>query len=406
MDDPKKVAKISDIIDGLPRLKVYDAELSKFEKENPFEPQFSVVDKNTYLGIEIEVENVQRWTRYSPYWSMIEDGSLRNSGREFITPPIRAWRVEHALAQLFNRQLNQDIDFSERTSVHIHMNVRTLTVEQLESLVITYLVFERSLFNFIEKRRFDNIFCVPLCETSMGTQLHELILNHTPRFHWQKYTALNLLPISQKGTIEFRHLQGTKDIKKIMTWINFILCLKKFALRNDPEYVWHRVQTLNTSSEYRMFGEEVFGGLVEEIFTPSFNKEVERGIIYIKNHCVKNNFRYELIGEGVHEKSPLFKYRFNYRLGSSLRDQLDIRQPDPEESWEDEYDEIVQVDPNTWLVQPTIHTTGTGNWPFSTTAARREREEISLTQQALQDALNRIAEETTEASLHDLLRTT
>ena len=49
---------------------------------------------------------------------MIEDGSLRNNGREFITPPIRAWRVEHALVQLFTNELNSDIEFSERTAMH------------------------------------------------------------------------------------------------------------------------------------------------------------------------------------------------------------------------------------------------------------------------------------------------
>lgn len=294
-------------MDGLPRLKVYDAELTAYEDSHPFKPLFPIVDKSTYLGIEVEVENVYEYKGSSPYWRMKDDGSLRNNGREFVTPPIRAWRVEQALTVLLS-DLNQDVEFTERTSIHVHMNIRTLTVAQLEALILTYLLFEKSLFNFVEKRRYNSVFCVPICETPMGNNLSQLILNKNPVFGWQKYTALNTLPIIDFGTIEFRHLEGTNDIEKIITWINLILSLKKFALRNDPEYIWHRIETLNTTSEYRMFGEEVFGTMIETIYTSNFNNEVEQCSIYIKNHCLINNFKNSLINN-LNEKSPLYRYR-------------------------------------------------------------------------------------------------
>ena len=107
MDSDKKLNKISDIIDGLPRLKVFDTELTTHEEKFPFKGEFPVVDKNTYLGIEVEVENVQTFHNISPYWRITEDGSLRNAGREFITPPIRAWRVEQALTLCLNNRLTK-----------------------------------------------------------------------------------------------------------------------------------------------------------------------------------------------------------------------------------------------------------------------------------------------------------
>jgi hypothetical protein len=365
LDSDKKLNKISDIIDGLPRLKVFDTELTTHEEKFPFKGEFPVVDKNTYLGIEVEVENVQTFQNISPYWRIIEDGSLRNNGREFITPPIRAWRVEQALTTLFEQQINKDVDFSERTSIHIHMNIRTLTVAQLEALVITYLLFERSMFNFVEKRRYNSVFCVPICETQMGKYLDRLILNGNPIFSWQKYTALNLLPITEKGTIEFRHMQGTKDIKKLMTWINLILCLKKFALRNDPEYIWHRVTTLNTTSEYRMFGEEVFGTLIEEIYTNNFNNEVEKCSIYIKNQCLTNFFK-EDIKSTIHEKSPLFKHKVpQYMAGRSPRATLWGLQREetgqsPAINWDDLEEDII-VTTQTGTRQRIPNTNRTGN---------------------------------------------
>jgi len=293
MENPPKELTIANMVQ-LPRLKVFDAELTSYEETHEYENKYPIVDRNTYLGIEVEVENIQFYNQTSPYWRMIEDGSLRNNGREFITPPIRARRVEHALNDLFEQDLNKSIDFSERTSIHIHMNIRTLTIKQLEALILTYLVFEKVLFNFSGPERYTNIFCVPLVETDVGEDLLELIQNKNPAVAWQKYTALNLLPIMQKGTIEFRHLGGTKDIKKIITWINMILCLKKFALQKSPEYIWNRIKTLNTTSEYRLFGEEVFKELIQLLWDVDFNSNVSDCVTYVKQFCIPNPFSTEL----------------------------------------------------------------------------------------------------------------
>ena len=152
-----------------------------------------------------------------------------------------------------------------------------------------------------------------------------------------KYTALNLLPIHDRGTIEFRHMAGTKDIEHLMTWINLILSLKKFALRNEPEYIWHRIETLNTTSEYRMFAEEVFGILAQHLFTPLFNKNLAYCITYIKTNCIKNPFKTELISK-FSEKSPLYKYMSSSYLDAYLRgygDMLANVTPPPPRGWLD-----------------------------------------------------------------------
>jgi len=299
-----KSLTIAKLVKGLPRLRVYDDALSEFEDNNLFKPRFPVVDKNTYLGIEVEVENVEFYDESSPYWKMIDDGSLRNNGREFITPPIRAWRVEHALSRLFN-DLNASVDFSERTSIHVHMNIRTLTLDQLETLLLTYLLFEKVLFKFIGNNRYENIFCVPLCESKMPVQLRSLIQKaDTLKIDWRKYTALNLLPIWEKGTIEFRHLHGTKDLAKIMPWINMILSLKMFALKHPPEYIWHRIGTLNSTSQYRQFAAEVFGDQLSFLEGKEFNKDISQCISTIKTQCIVNPFIDEVTQ--LEKDSPLY----------------------------------------------------------------------------------------------------
>ncbi len=288
MDSTEELT-ISKLVRGLPRLKVNDDALSSYEARNPYTNSFQVLDKNTYLGIEVEVENIRRWDNDCPYWSITDDGSLRNNGREFISLPIRAWRVEQALTQL-QKELNPDVDFSERTSVHIHMNVRTLTLAQLEAMILTYLVFERTLFRYVGHKRDESIFCVPIHSTTLGYNLYELIYDKQLSIDWFKYTALNLIPVMEKGTVEFRHMYGTLDKNVLMPWINMLLGLKVYALRNSPEYIKNRILELNTTSQFRMFGEEVFGIYIQHLWDEHFNSDVEQCITYIKNTCFINHF--------------------------------------------------------------------------------------------------------------------
>lgn len=305
MDNELTIART---IKGLPRLRVFDEQLEEYEKLNPFKNQYPVVDKQTYLGIEVEVENVRKFDSHlAPYWNSTEDGSLRNRGVEFLTPPIRAWRIEQALTVLFNQQLNNDVDFSDRTSIHVHMNVRTLTVKQLETLILCYLTFEKTLFSFVGNNRYENIFCTPICESNFSVQIRQLIAGDVTRVNWKKYTALNLLPIMEKGTIEFRHLHGTKDVGKIMCWINLLLSLKKYALKNKPEAIWTRIGSLNTTSEYYQLTTEVFGDLTSLLDTKTLGKQVGSCISLIKSQCIINPFM-EKITE-ITSKSKLIKVK-------------------------------------------------------------------------------------------------
>src|SRR3990167_2684205 len=104
-------------------------------------PPFSFLDPKTHVGIEVEVENVSYINPNIPlcFWQITEDGSLRNHGKEFKTFPIPLQHAHVALEQLF-QGLNPDIDFSHRTSIHVHMDIRGLTMSQLLGLLLTYTV--------------------------------------------------------------------------------------------------------------------------------------------------------------------------------------------------------------------------------------------------------------------------
>jgi len=315
---------IASLVKDLPRLKSREPNIIAYEETNPFTPIYPIVDKNTYLGIEVEVENVKTFKGPSLYWDMINDHSLRDNGREFITPPLRAHRVERALNLLFNTLINPDVSFSQRTSIHVHMNIRTLTLQQLQNLILVYLIFENSLFNFISNERDNNIFCVPIYDTNFAKKFKSILTGNIHYLSWEKYTALNLLPIFSKGTIEFRHCHGTKDIKKIMTWINLILSLKKYALQNTQEVIWNKILTLNSNSQYKEFTEEVFKELGNVLYSTNDYKKISNSISMLKTYCLDNDFFME-IKLNIKENSRLLSYMKNTNKFKS-------RKPKPENS--------------------------------------------------------------------------
>jgi hypothetical protein len=354
-------ATIVDLVEGLPRLRVFDEEISTFE-DKCFHSSIPIAEKNTYIGIEVEAENLQVWHQQaSPYWRMTEDGSLRNNGREFVSIPIKAFRVENALRTLFDTQINQDIDFSDRTSIHIHMNVRTMTLEQLKTMILLYLVFEKTLFRYVHPDRYNSIFCVPLNETSFGDNLFHIFHSDILSVNWSKYTALNLCPIFEKGTIEFRQLHGTKNVAEIVNWVNLILCLKKAALKNPSEYLWDKVKTLNTSSQYHEFANEIFGNFITHLDEKTLINDMATCVTYVKSRCFPNTWRVSLT-HSVSPESPLYQF--------SIYKKKPVYQAIEDEAtrfFEDDVEEEDYPEPSMYI--PTSTPVNPVSWdvPFTTT---------------------------------------
>jgi hypothetical protein len=258
----------------------------------------SMVDSETYVGIEVEVERVFITQNIfvddmTILWRNIEDGSLRNSGREFVSIPIKGETIPISLLSLENLlQKNADCvghEFSDRTSVHVHMNVRDMTPQQIKSLIITYLVVEPFLYHYVGGDRAKNIFCVPLTEATLTRRLNGIITSKDEgRFtsqisDWYKYTGFNLLPILDYGTIEFRHMRGTSDPKTLVTWINLLLSLKKFALSTTLEKLKDEVFELNTSSGYGAFIQNIFGDLYREFENMDYSAVMEPTTTFVKD---------------------------------------------------------------------------------------------------------------------------
>ena len=277
--------KVSQYFD-LPRLNQIDKD-QRFLDEIALHPAtVEMVNPQYIFGIEVEAENVQisrLAATHQKLWSIITDNSLRNNGLEFVSLPLKSKYIEAALTQL-NNSLNKDVVFSPRTSVHVHMNVRDLTMSQITNVVLIYTAVEDLLFDWIGHDRDKNIFCIKLTETNYVHSF--LTLQRDPNYaiqFWNKYTALNLAPMSCKGTVEFRHMNGTSDTKHILTWINLLSCIKNLAKRYTTEAIINTLMSLNTCSFYEEFIIDLFGDYSKLFLnnTP-IQKRMENAISYIK----------------------------------------------------------------------------------------------------------------------------
>lgn len=224
------------------------------------------IESDHLVGIEVEVENVLEFKSSWPkntVWNMIEDGSLRNAGKEFVSKPIKASEAPKALNQLLNIVLSKECcHFSPRTSVHVHLNVQDMEVHQVIDLVLVYMIFERLFYKFAGRGRAQNIFCVPITSTSLPGQFAEYGLGK----RWQKYTGLNLLPISSghreedrgQGTVEFRQMHGTFKVEKLCAWIDIITRLKEYILKTPTKDIRGIISSMNDDFDFEKWLYEIF----------------------------------------------------------------------------------------------------------------------------------------------------
>ena len=229
------------------------------------------INSTELVGIEVEVENQAHRRATNAVWQATGDGSLRNGGIEFISRPIPAMYAPGALKNLFGDGLDGDCCFSPRTSVHVHINMQDVPTEKVIDMLLVYGLFEKALFRYVGRARWRNIYCTPITETTLMGGISARGI----RASWEKYTGFNILPLQQKGTVEFRHMHGTVDVKKLCVWIDLITKLKEYVMKHKTEDIRRTIIGFN-GGQIDSLGREVFGNLYEFLQISDPNEVVSR----------------------------------------------------------------------------------------------------------------------------------
>lgn len=190
-----------------------------------FQISSHVSDATEFIaGVELEIEDILGFKTHNGYdsWNVTEDGSLRNNGRELISPPLPLDNLVKGFKAI-HKDLVHSKDpkpFSERTSIHVHVNMLNCTLEQSKSVLLWYSLFEPVFFSLCEYKRANNIHCVRLDQTNMSEYYNRSLPYIVSK--WHKYAALNLKPLKEIGTMEFRHMEGHNDAAKFESWLKTI----------------------------------------------------------------------------------------------------------------------------------------------------------------------------------------
>lgn len=198
------------------------------------------------IGLEIEVEGTvfpktNEWyddnddfhqesdERIPKQWKYVEDGSLRgqDNAEYVLVNPIKFDEVPGALKDLWAmfEECGSVLDESNRTSVHVHLNVNEFHLNRLCSFIALYTAVEEVLTAWCGDHRVGNLFCLrakdaPAILSKARSFLTTGLISYLD--DGLHYSGLNLHAITKHGSIEIRTMRGVKDPEVIQTWVDIL----------------------------------------------------------------------------------------------------------------------------------------------------------------------------------------
>ena len=220
------------------------------------------------VGIEIELEGKGFPRRMEDYWEYHTEGSLRaahgDQAEYALKEPIPRDRVRAALL-LLNKTLKAEgatVVESQRTAVHVHLNMQGLPMKKVYAVIILYLIFEDLFAEYTDASRKGNVFCLRMKDAEKFVDMlskaakddEYTAFGDTGRY---RYSAVNVCSLRKFNSLEFRALHGTTDVGTITKWTELLLALKD-ADYDNPQEIFRDFSALGpTRFTRKIFGEKV-----------------------------------------------------------------------------------------------------------------------------------------------------
>lgn len=219
-----------------------------------------VVARNTTEGVDI-----REWehTHGNDTWVIKPDSSC---GMEICSPVLKGWtgvkkccEVVHAMGE------EPKIKIDQRCSVHIHVEVADLNVEEIASVIAHWFKAEPVFMDSVPPNRKRNRYCQFMGMTNLVQHDTRLSAGDLiKRVGNVKYYSLNTNQYlrNNRKTLEFRIIEGEgcKDPYLIKNWIRLIIHFIEMAktrpfpgpyVENDP---WSSLLWLDPEDVMRMLG--------------------------------------------------------------------------------------------------------------------------------------------------------
>lgn len=225
---------------------------------------------DAFIGLEIETEAcniLNHNTLAQAGWTYKEDGSLRNSGIEFVFDgPKSGKAISTALDTFFDDPAPVVYTPNPRAAIHIHINWLDddagSDIGALRKLITLMYCIEPAVFEWVDSTRKWCGFAAQMNELS-DRKLRSLMtadsasgmssaLSEGGSSGRNRYFGLNLAALLRYGTVEFRYFPCVTDKESVERWINFVM-LAKIAAVEYPEDHEAMIQELSTTEGIRAF---------------------------------------------------------------------------------------------------------------------------------------------------------
>ncbi len=246
------------------------------------------------VGIEIEMEMADVLSYNSdmhPTWRLEEDGSLKGYGYEWVmNNPCPFDEVKKEM-DLFTEKLavgGNKIVPTIRAGVHVHVNMQKNTLGDVYKLAACYYPLETVLARFCGAGRSGNLFCLRARDAEEIIFKLEESLNHNKQFYLMRtnnlrYAALNYQSLFNYGSLEFRGLGTTADLKNIAVWVEIIRRIKEYAVASEG--AWDAITTISGMGP-RSWVEEVVGpDLFKLIDYEGLERDVMEDVRLVQTLC-------------------------------------------------------------------------------------------------------------------------
>lgn len=245
----------------------------------------------TFIGFEGEYEGVLDRTLpkhpFADFWAYHEEGSLKDHGAEYaFSNPLFGVDAYNAIDWLVSHSKSAKWKCTKRTGIHIHLDVRDLTVPQFGGMSMLYGAVEPILYRWVGDGRASSHFCIPLYradEALLGAcaiikaahadekqEGSQMALDAAEGF--QRYAGYNLQALHKFGSVEFRQLQTTNDMDRIITWVNIVMSLKAAAYKL-PQSDGAVVRMLETMSVEEVLGYVFPKDIAKQLYTKYSEEE-------------------------------------------------------------------------------------------------------------------------------------
>lgn len=303
------------------------------------------------IGFEMEVEGMNLPSSIKgSFWSAKKDGSLRGEALEYVLrKPVMPDVFEKALS-ILNKQLNTEdtkLDFSFRTSNHVHVNVSDMEIPHLLNMIYIYFLVEDMFIKYAGDSRKGNRFCLRMrdAEGIVDTVLRTFTDNIPARImrlkmDEVKYAAINLAAISSYSSLEFRALRGTNDPEIILPWVKALANLRDVAMSFDGIYSVY--QYITTNDNLLQLIDNIFGEHVNLFKYNGFEQDIQynSSLTISLPHVLKHNIVREVVpveipvevdkNSWMNVKLPEgFQEMVNAAWADGVRLDIDPRRPQP-----------------------------------------------------------------------------